>query len=53
VPKPAVPESENLEQISEQGQYAEEMRKEIPVERSAYAERWRIHELLSWCIVVP
>jgi hypothetical protein len=48
VPKPAVPESENLEQITEQGRYAEEMRKEIPVERSADAERWRIHELLSW-----
>jgi len=47
-PKPSAPESENVEQITEQAKYAEEMRKEIPVDRGADSERWRVHELLSW-----
>jgi uncharacterized protein len=50
VPKPSAPESENLEQITEQAKYAEEMRTEIPGDRGADPERWRIHELLSWLL---
>jgi predicted RecB family nuclease len=48
VPKPSAPASENVEQITEQGKYAEEMRREIPADRGSDPERWRLHELLSW-----
>jgi hypothetical protein len=48
IPKPLVPESENIKEIAEQAKYAEEMRAEIPADRDADPERWRVHELLSW-----
>lgn len=48
VPKPLAPESEKVKQITEQTRYAEEMRAEIPADRSGDPERWRVHELLSW-----
>jgi predicted RecB family nuclease len=48
VPKPLVPESENIKEIAAQTEYAEEMRAEIPADRDTDPERWRVHELLSW-----
>jgi predicted RecB family nuclease len=48
IPKPLVPESENIKEIAEQAKYAEEMRAEIPADRDANPEHWRVHELLSW-----
>jgi len=48
IPKEAAQESDTLRQISAQAQYAQEMRAEIPADRSGDLERWRVHELLSW-----
>ena len=48
VPKAAVEESETVKEISALARYAEEMRAEIPADRSQDSKRWRVHELLSW-----
>jgi uncharacterized protein len=48
IPKEAAPESDTVKQISAQALYAQEMRAEIPADRTANPERWRVHELLSW-----
>ncbi len=48
VPKATVEESKTVKEISERARYAEEMRAEIPADRSQDLERWRVHELLSW-----
>jgi uncharacterized protein len=48
IPKEAAPESETVKQISAQALYAQDIRAEIPADRSGNPERWRVHELLSW-----
>ena len=48
IPKETAPESDTVKQITEQAQYAEAMRAEIPDDRNAEPDRWRVHELLSW-----
>ena len=48
VPKAEVAESETVKEMSARARYAEEMRAEIPADRSEDPERWRVHELLSW-----
>lgn len=50
VPKCLAPESDNVKQITEQAKYAEEMRSEVPADRSSDPEHWRVHELLSWLL---
>jgi predicted RecB family nuclease len=48
IPKETAPESDTVKQVTAQAQYAEAMRAEIPADRSAEPERWRVHELLTW-----
>jgi uncharacterized protein len=48
VPKVVVEESETVKEMSARAQYADEMRAQIPADRSEDPERWRVHELLSW-----
>ena len=48
IPKPLTSESDTVKEFSARAQYAQEMRAEIPADRTADRERWRVHELLSW-----
>lgn len=50
IPKAVVEESENIKEIVAQTKYAEEMRTQIPPDRSSNPEEWRVHELLSWLL---
>jgi predicted RecB family nuclease len=50
VAKSPVPASEAVNQASAQARYAADMRADIPADRSADPERWRVHELLSWLL---
>jgi predicted RecB family nuclease len=50
LPKSVVEESTNIKEILAQTKYAEEMRAQIPADRSVNPEQWRIHELLSWLL---
>lgn len=48
VPRAVVEQSETVKEMSARARFAEEMRAEIPADRSENPERWRVHELLSW-----